>query len=738
MFSCPSRRRESTAADPYPSRVAVRLPLLAGVFLLSIGSSQTAQGQAARDTLRRDTVTTIRGVTVTATRAPTAILTAPLAITKIPTDELGATSGVGMDQALSHAPGVIARSRYGGTDIQLMIRGYGARGAGDRSNTGSSRGVRVLIDGFPETEPDGRTALDQVDLGAASSIEVVRSNASAVWGNAAGGVVNVSTVPHVTQATAGLQTLQGSFGLRRYLANAAAPLGNGTMYGTLTNTTSDGWRVHSASERTLLNAGLVGTVGGRTDLGIYLVATKNLIHQPGPLTASQLAADPRQANATYLARDERRDNATGRLGVTVDHHLSSNTTISSSVFVNPKYQQRSERNTYRDFTRYHLGGSLMARHKFMAGSAPSTWAVGVDEALQDGAILFYNLTPEGKRGTTVQQDKAEGLNNLGVFVENSTVFADRLTVLLGARYDRVGYYFKNFLPSPKPKDDRLISRVSPKLGASWLLNASHSLYANIGTGIEVPASNESDPTPGTGAALLNPLQDPIVSTTYEFGLKGSGSQIGQTGIIASYDVALYDIEVRNDAIPYASGRYYLTAGRSRRNGLEIGANAVSGSGVFGSAALTFTRNRYLEYVVDSAVILPNDPSKVGAIADYSDNHTVGIPSSLVNLELGTAIPGLRNLRVSGQLESSGDYFADDANIVTVPGYTIFHLQAALAKPISMGGGLGINGSIAVRNLTDKRYVAASFLNPDKVGSEWAAFQSGLPRSVVVMLSFQRM
>ena len=81
-------------------------------------------------------------------------------------------------EALSRVPGVVAQSRYGTSDIRLMIRGFGARGAGDRSNSGTTRGVRVLIDGFPETEPDGRTSLDQLDLAAAEGIEVIRSNAS--------------------------------------------------------------------------------------------------------------------------------------------------------------------------------------------------------------------------------------------------------------------------------------------------------------------------------------------------------------------------------------------------------------------------------------------------------------------------------------------------------------------------------------------------------------------------------
>jgi iron complex outermembrane receptor protein len=312
---------------------------------------------------------------------------------------------------------------------------------------------------------------------------------------------------------------------------------------------------------------------------------------------------------------------------------------------------------------------------------------------------------------------------------------DRLTLLVGARYDQVAYYFQSFLPSPPVASDaRRYSRVSPKLGASYLLDASHSVYASVGGGLEVPAANESDPTPGAPASLLNPLQKPILSTSYELGFKSSGVQLGHTGITAAYDVAVYDIEVKDDAIPYNSGRYYLTAGRGRRNGLEIGLNATSQPGLFANTAMTFSRNRYLEYVVDSTIIFPTDPTKVGARADYSGNHTVGIPAATINFELGAEVPHFRALRLSGTVQYSGNYFADDANAVTVPSYTIFGVKAALQQPILRVNGWALRGFVTLDNLTDKRYVGASFLNPDLVGGLPAAFQPGLPRAVTVSLS----
>lgn len=153
-------------------------------------------GAQARDTSQSDSVPVLlTPITVTTSRAGGDQFSLPLALSQIPRLEMFGANGYGLDRALSLVPGVIAQSRYGTSDVRITIRGFGARGAGDRSNAGTSRGIRVLLDGFPETEPDGRTSFDDIDLATASQVEVVRSNASAEWGNAAGGVVSVSTTP---------------------------------------------------------------------------------------------------------------------------------------------------------------------------------------------------------------------------------------------------------------------------------------------------------------------------------------------------------------------------------------------------------------------------------------------------------------------------------------------------------------------------------------------------------------
>jgi iron complex outermembrane receptor protein len=719
-------------------------------FLIAITAVAATSAAAQQPTTppptagARDSAVGMPQVTVTATRNPASILATPIAVTKLSPRDLRGVNGFGLDEALEKVPGVIAQSRYGTSDIRLMIRGFGARGAGDRSNSGTSRGVRILLDGFPETEPDGRTALDQLDLAAAEAVEVIRSNASSAWGNAAGGVVNVISAPIPGERTWYAQTVLGSHGLARHVVRVATPLGgdpgNGMAFATFTNTGFDGWREHSSARRALLNLGAYGHVGTKTRLGMYLAAANNLMHVPGPLTQAQVDANPAQANATYLQRDERRYNRSGRLGVSVDHDVDASSSLSAQLYVNPKYLQRSERNTYRDFTRYHFGGNAIARKLVRTGSWSSRLTAGVDAAYQDGAILFYNLSATQGRGTSLADNKGEGAKNLGAFLQDELSVTDRVSFLLGARWDQVQYNYRSYMPSaPVPRDSRDFSKVSPKLGVNWRVGATrtHALYANVGGGIEVPAGNETDPTPGAPPALLNPLLAPIRTTSYEAGFKSVGVLAGPLAM--SWDVALYDIEVADDAIPYASGRYYASAGKGRRQGVELGLAAQGWQGVFASAAITASRNRYLEYFVDSAVIAPNDPTKAGTGADYGGNAVIGIPSFMANAELGTALPGVPALRVKAGLEHSGGYFADDANRVRVPGYTLLNVGAELRDPILAGGasGLGIRGFVTVRNVTNKRYIGSAFLNPDLVGGAPAAFEPGMPRSLVVSLSVGR-
>jgi iron complex outermembrane receptor protein len=711
--------------------LTVRRLFCCSVFWIAplVSGAQAPPADSVSDSARR-----IAPITITATRHKGTLVSAPLAVTVIGKTELENRRDYSIDEVLRTVPGVFAQSRYGTSDVRLVIRGFGARGAGERSNAGTSRGVRVLLDGIPETEPDGRTSFDLVDLAAARRVEVVRSNASALYGNAAGGVLDISTVGYIDRPFAGAAQMAGSFGLLRTVLEAGTKVGEGSLNATFTNTTHDGWRAHSDARRTLLSSAYVANPSPTTTARLFLTLANDLFHIPGPLTLAEAESTPRAANATYAARDERRHNRVGRIGVTVEHDVSSNRSLSAMMFFNPKVLQRSERGTFRDFNRYHFGGNAVFRADSRLGDAVrGSTIIGTDAAHQDGTVLFYSLTPAGTRGTELRDNKAEGATNTGLFAQQGFLLGDRVNLEVGARYDDIKYDYRNFI-SPQTNSAKSFKRLTPKFGASFLATPTHSFYANLGGGVEAPAGNETDPAGTFGqdtVVAINPLLEAIRSTTYELGTKQL-IDVGRAYLGSfSYDAALYRTEVRNEIIPYRGGRFYFSAGKVRREGAELGAavDGVKGFSLRGS--MTWSRNRYTEYVVDSVHY-----GVPGRSASYAGNEVAGIPDVFYGFSVAHDIS--LGLPLAARLDARGvgDYFLDDANAVSVPGYQTLDLTVAL-RPVELGSAAQLSGFVTVSNLLDRRFIGSAYTNPDIVNGVALAYEPGAPRSVVVSLSISR-
>ncbi len=669
-------------------------------------------------------------VTVTGTRFAEPWLTVPLSISVVEQKDLPKGKGYGLDEALTLIPGVLVQSRFGNQDVRVSIRGFGARGAGERSNAGTSRGVRVLNNGFPDTEPDGRTSFDLIDVSGAGNIEVIRSNASSIYGNASGGVINVVSNTTFKSPYASYTQAFGSFGFRKESLNSGLMVGDGKMYFSMTNTKWDGWRAQSASSQLLVSTGLVSKVGEKTNLGIHLSGTSNIFRIPGPLSQGQYDSNATQSDSLYRARDERRYNRLGRIGVNVSHELDDNNMITSSAFIQPKFIQRSERNTFRDFNRYHVGGNVMYRNSTSSESEiKNVFLLGVDEAYQDGSVLFYKLTPLTGRGD-LSENKAEGANNFGAFIQDELSFGKSWSTIVGLRYDNITYYSEGYFSAPaaRKSETKSYTHVTPKFGLTYMVSSTHSLYANLGGGVEVPAGNETDPSgtvPGDSVNAINPLLDPITSTTLEVGTK-QVLPIGDDAHL-TYDVAAYWLQVNDDIIPYRNGRFYFTAGRTQRMGLEMSGNIQFTNGLSASVALTASSNKYKEYRIDS---VHYSASKAGIYADYADNKVVGIPDVFYTISLKYAPEMLQGVYAQASLQSIGKYYADDANKIEVPSYAVLNIGIGVNHFNFADDKLYVNAFIGVNNVTDAKYIGSAWLNPDYLAGRAVYIEPSLPANFI--------
>jgi len=654
---------------------------------------------AAKDTL----IVPLEEVVVAGTRVPEVARDVPGGLSVVPRARFENASGLSLKEALGFVPGVFVQSRAGNQDVRITIRGFGARGNGDRSNAGNLRGIRVMTDGIPVTEPDGRTSLDLVDLGTTDRVEISRSNASAVYGNASGGVVNLRTnldfdTPYLVARSRG-----GSYGFHReqVMTGFAAGRARGTF--SLTNSTLDGWRDHSAASATLAQMRFAVPLDDDTRLGLLLDGASNLTRFPGALTAAEAAADPAQADPVYVSRNDRRRNRIGRIATTLDRRVGTAQNVALTLYTQPMVLERSERNRYRDFTRYQLGGSATWDWtRALAPGLTSRFSLGGDDQFQDGAILFYTLGPGGSRGTGLVANKREAANSAGGFVQGELRWNERWSLRLGGRYDNLWYIAQDHI-DPTLDATKRFTRWTPKASLAWL-GGEHTVYTSLGGGVEAPAFNEIDPPPPFDATTsLNPFLEPMHSTSVEVGARGvirPAPPLGRVG----YDIALYWIDVRNDLVPYDGGAYFLTAGKSRRRGLELGLGWDPLERLALTGSLTLSENEYLEYVND--------------LGDFSGRQVAGLPRAWVNAaaELNVA-PGLT---ANVDVESVGGYDADDANGTRTLPYTLLGATLAWVPPRPVSN---LRAFISGRNLTDERYAASVFIN----GVSDRFFEPGLPR-----------
>ena len=155
----------------------------------------------------------------------------------------------------------------------------------------------------------------------------------------------------------------------------------------------------------------------------------------------------------------------------------------------------------------------------------------------------------------------------------------------------------------------------------------------------------------------------------------------------------------------------------------------SRTAITANAAFTVSNNEYKEYTIDSAHY-----GNPGAVADFSGNKVVGVPDIFWSLGLRYSPKPFRSLSAGVSVQSVGEYFADDANAITVPSYTIFNASIGLDRWAPGGGDFFVSALLGVNNVGDSKYVGSAWLNPDIVDGAPVYIEPGLPRNFVGSLS----
>ena len=661
------------------------------------------------DTTRRDTIR-LAPTVVTVTRLPTEIERAPYAVGVTDKTEIQrGKPGFALDEALAGIAGVQVDNRFNyALGERISIRGFGARAQF------GVRGVRIVLDGIPMTLADGQTSLNNVDVATLARAEVIRGPASALHGNASGGVIQLET-DHgddlSRQAGIELRTTVGSDGLVRYQLASRHVSGPQFASVSASRLSFDGYRDWNTAQNDHVNfqVGRFFRSGALTLLGNWVAYDAD---NPGslPIDSARLKPDmawPANKN-TFRTGEEGKQ---GQYGVTwkqafrgMELHLSGHA-LQRHVD-NPIPQRIVVIDRNAGGARVSLSGEPML------GSRPVRFAVGTEYQLQrDDRQNFINSG--GSRGADTL-DQLERVRNLAVFGQLSADLASRLRAMAGLRYDQIDFEADDRLigaGNPDDSGERAMSAVSPSVGLTLRVMPMLDLYSNFSTSFETPTTSELA-NQESGAGGFNPILEPQTTRSIELGANG---RLNIAGIAGNYQLAAYDARVSDALIPFEvaslPGRqYFRNAGSTKNRGVEVGTTLVFPASLSLRGTFTHTDARFDKYSV-----------------------TVGPTTTVFD---GKRVPGVAANRADATLRfQPGRAFVDfesraqsripvnDANTARADSYIVHNARVGLANLTF--GPASFTPSVGVMNVFDRAYMTSVVVNA--FGGRF--FEPGPPRSV---------
>ena len=523
-------------------------------------------------------------VVVTATRTEAAPFDIPASIDRVGSETIrDGRAQINISESLGGVPGLLARDRQNyAQDVQISVRGFGAR------STFGIRGVRLYVDGIPGTFPDGQGQISNVDLGSADRIEVLRGPFSALYGNSSGGVIQVFSEEPTAAPIVDFSAAGGSDGALRFGAKASGTV-RGLGYAVAASRfRTDGYRDHSAAERTIGNAKLrLGNDTGGTVTLIVNDLDLPRAQDPLGLTRAQFEADPRGVDASALQFDTRKSVDQKQGGLIVDQRIDSANAVRLLVYA-------GHRNTTQfqsipiatQASPLHPGGVIALSSDYqgtdlrwtnrgsIAGQPYSIVAGFAYDHLKQHRFGYQNFVGStlGEQGA-LRRDEVDTATDADPYVQGTFQLSQRWSVSAGVRRSQVRFNSAdNYIVGTNGNDSGSARYAStlPVIGAMFAVDEHLHLYATAGRGFETPTLNELAYSPN-GATGLNFALQPAKSDNLEVGVKTRSADYG------SATLALFETRTEHEIVTLTNvgGRStFQNAGATRRRGVEAAWSAT--------------------------------------------------------------------------------------------------------------------------------------------------------------------
>lgn len=568
------------------------------------------------------------------------------------------------------------------------------RGMGSRSQFGV-RGIRIVVDEIPATLADGQTVLNNVDLSDVATLQVIRGPASALYGNASGGVILMETKsPAFEPVKLDSRFLGGSNRFRRIQSSLRGGVNN-TGYAIAASRVDDGgFRDFSAAHTGHLN-GLLFYTSSRGQTKLVVNSERHRAQNPGSLSDSLVHVNRRQAFANNISQQTGDSGYQTQLGVSTQQSLSlGELRLSGHTLLRKLNNPIPPRIIEFDRKAGGARGAYAVSSKRSWGSINALGGLEFNYQYDDR----QNYINEAGISGDLVLDQDERVLNTAPFAQ-LTVSSGSWALLFGLRYDRTNFRAKDkFITSDNPDDsgERTLSSFSSSGGISYRPTSSLTLYANAAQSFQTPTTTELANQPD-GAGGFNPALEPERTQSVEIGIRGDLLQADVRSQLptVNYNLAVYWMRVRDILIPFevpsfAGRQFFRNAGAARHIGFEADVGIEVSPIIAINASYTYIRATFL-----SDTLGDENRSNAG-------NRIPGIIPHITSISVNSGSPGGWTLSTELQLCSS--VFVNDDNTVLSEGYSTLNLrgQSPVWNGIAVFGGLN--------NVFDRKHIGAVVVN----------------------------
>ena len=663
-------------------------------------------------------------VTVSAERSRQTTFDAPAAISAVTRETIEfAGPGVNLSEALNRVPGITVLNRQNySQDLQLSIRGFGSR------STFGIRGVRLIVDGIPATMPDGQGQASNVALSSAGRVEVLRGPLAQLYGNAAGGVVQVFTDMEFERPTTTLSGSVGPYGQNKVGLKFGAAGPNDAVVFDASTFHTDGFRPHSKANRDHINGKWQHDFGADSRFSLVV----NSLDQPVSLDPLGLTrAQWEQGLQANVSQDPRKSVLQQQIGSVFEQRLGGATQLTARVY----FGQRDLNNalaiplTTQQATTTHSGGIVVFSRDYQGLGVQLSHAVkfGSGQELRLVGGIDLDSSDEDRQGyenaSGVQgiprRNERNRADNRDVFVQASVDIDPQWTATVGLRSSHVRFRSQDFYIVTGNGDDSgslSYSATNPVLGVSWRATPALNVYANAGQGFETPTFTELSYRPvGTG---LNTDLKASKSRHAEIGAKWKVAE-GQR-----VDAALFDIATRDEIVvdTNTGGRAtFKNVGKTSRRGIELSHVGQWDETLRSTLSLTALRARFEETFVS----LYGTPATAFTVP--AGNHLPGTPGRNLFAELAWAPRGAWGGFNSGvEVVHTGKLYVNDLNTDAASAATLLNLRAGFQQSV---GEWQFSQLLRVDNAADRKYAGSVIVNEGNS----RFFEPAMPRNWLVAL-----